>query len=103
MVGILLYDSPINNYRLLKKFSAIVGGRDRPLPRNSVKQKQPQATATTGPGNVFQELGNKVNERGERLNELDQKFKEVNQASGDFLKAIKDYNERQAQKKWWEF
>jgi flagellar biosynthesis/type III secretory pathway chaperone len=67
-----------------------------PASRQKAKQAQTQ-------GNVFHELGNKVNERGERLNELDQKFKEVNQASGDFLKAIKDYNERQAQKKWWEF
>jgi predicted transcriptional regulator len=75
-----------------------VGGQDRPLPASRQKAKQAQTQ-----GNVFHELGNKVNERGERLNELDQKFKEVNQASGDFLKAIKDYNERQAQKKWWEF
>ncbi|KAG2171434.1 hypothetical protein INT43_009095 [Umbelopsis isabellina] len=82
----------------LQELDLLVGGQDRPLPPSQQKQKQPQSQ-----GNVFQELGNKVNERGERLNELDQKFKEVNQASGDFLKAIKDYNERQAQKKWWEF
>jgi len=90
----------------LQELDLLVGGRDRPLPKapipSNVKQKGP-SSSSSGPGNVFQELGNKVNERGERLNELDQKFKEVNQASSDFLKAIKDYNERQAQKKWWEF
>ncbi|KAI8147140.1 hypothetical protein BJV82DRAFT_508679 [Fennellomyces sp. T-0311] len=52
---------------------------------------------------VFQELGMKMNERGERLNELETKFEDMNQASGDFLKAVRDYNERQARKKWWEF
>ncbi|KAI8582168.1 hypothetical protein K450DRAFT_229334 [Umbelopsis ramanniana AG] len=86
----------------LQELDLLVGGKDRPLPKAPSTQKR-QQTPGQGQGNVFQELNNKVNERGERLNELDQKFKEVNQASGDFLKAIKDYNERQAQKKWWEF
>ncbi|KAG2180441.1 hypothetical protein INT44_003445 [Umbelopsis vinacea] len=86
----------------LKELDLLVGGKDRPLPKAPITQQR-QQTPGQGQGNVFQELNNKVNERGERLNELDQKFKEVNQASGDFLKAIKDYNERQAQKKWWEF
>ncbi|KAG1161858.1 hypothetical protein G6F37_002696 [Rhizopus arrhizus] len=58
---------------------------------------------SSGPSGVFAELGDKVNERGERLNELNQKFADMNAASGDFLKAVKDYNERQARKKWWEF
>lgn len=52
---------------------------------------------------LFKELGDKMNERGERLNDLGKKFSDMNDASGDFLKAVKDYNERQAQKKWWEF
>ncbi|CAO3692791.1 unnamed protein product [Umbelopsis ramanniana] len=86
----------------LQELDLLVGGKDRPLPKAPSTKKR-QQTQGQGQGNVFQELNNKVNERGERLNELDQKFKEVNQASGDFLKAIKDYNERQAQKKWWEF
>lgn len=59
--------------------------------------------SSKGPGGVFSQLGDKMNERGERLNELDKKFEDLNAASGDFLKAIKDYNERQARKKWWEF
>jgi len=56
-----------------------------------------------GPGGVFSQLGDKMNERGEKLNQLDQKFQDMNAASGDFLKAVKEYNERQARKKWWEF
>lgn len=60
-------------------------------------------SSSSGPGGVFSQLGDKMNERGERLNQLDQKFQEMNAASGDFLKAVKDYNERQARKKWWEF
>ncbi|CEI89980.1 hypothetical protein RMCBS344292_04316 [Rhizopus microsporus] len=59
--------------------------------------------SSSGPSGVFAELGDKMNERGERLNELNQKFEEMNAASGDFLKAVKEYNERQARKKWWEF
>ena len=42
-------------------------------------------------------------QRGEKLNEMEQKFSELNSASGDFLKAVREYNERQARKKWWEF
>jgi vacuolar-type H+-ATPase subunit I/STV1 len=59
--------------------------------------------SSKGPGGVFSELGDKMNERGERLNQLDKKFEDMNTASGDFLKAVKEYNERQARKKWWEF
>lgn len=59
--------------------------------------------SSSGPSGVFAELGDKMNERGERLNELNQKFEEMNAASGNFLKAVKEYNERQARKKWWEF
>ncbi|KAI9278296.1 hypothetical protein BDA99DRAFT_428845 [Phascolomyces articulosus] len=57
---------------------------------------------SSGVGGVFKELGMKMNERGERLSELETKFEDMNQASGDFLKAVRDYNERQARKKWWE-
>ncbi|KAI7867633.1 hypothetical protein BDF14DRAFT_1800222 [Spinellus fusiger] len=55
------------------------------------------------PKGVFEELGDKMNERGERLNQLDQKFQDMSDASGDFLKAVREYNERQSKKKWWEF
>ncbi|KAI8388397.1 uncharacterized protein BYT42DRAFT_491657 [Radiomyces spectabilis] len=57
----------------------------------------------SGSTNVFKELANKMNERGDKLNQLEHKFQDMNQASGDFLKAVRDYNERQARKKWWEF
>jgi hypothetical protein len=67
------------------------------------KAKMQNDSASSKPGGVFSELGDKMNERGDRINELDKKFEDLNAASGDFLKAIKDYNERQARKKWWEF
>ncbi|KAI8984676.1 hypothetical protein BDF20DRAFT_816536 [Mycotypha africana] len=69
------------------------------------KMKQQETAGDTGnnSSNVFAQLGQKMNERGEKLNELDKKFQDMNAASGDFLKAIRDYNERQARKKWWEF
>ncbi|KAI9273990.1 hypothetical protein EDC94DRAFT_115820 [Helicostylum pulchrum] len=64
------------------------------------KAKQYEPSPSKG---VFSELGDKVNERGEKLDQLDKKFSDMNAASGDFLKAVKDYNERQERKKWWEF
>ncbi|KAI8987109.1 hypothetical protein BDB01DRAFT_719971 [Pilobolus umbonatus] len=69
----------------------------------AAKNKAAESSKSSGPGGLFAELGNKMNERGERIGELDQKMQEMNAASGDFLKAVKDYNERQARKKWWEF
>ncbi|KAI7847375.1 hypothetical protein BDC45DRAFT_491747 [Circinella umbellata] len=73
------------------------GGSNRSSTGNKVQEE------SSGVGGVFKELGVKMNERGERLNELETKFEDMNQASGDFLKAVRDYNERQANKKWWEF
>ncbi|KAI8098653.1 uncharacterized protein BX664DRAFT_255467 [Halteromyces radiatus] len=74
---------------------------------NQSKQQSPSRSGSSSTGirktGMFKELGDKVNERGERLDELGKKFSDMNDASGDFLKAVKDYNERQAQKKWWEF
>ncbi|KAF7732745.1 hypothetical protein EC973_000016 [Apophysomyces ossiformis] len=64
---------------------------------NEAAKPQPQRSG------VFKELSDKMNERGERLNELDQKFQDMNVASSDFLRAVREYNERQARKKWWEF
>ncbi|KAI9484263.1 MAG: hypothetical protein EXX96DRAFT_537532 [Benjaminiella poitrasii] len=66
-------------------------------------QQNTSNSKNEGLGGVFSELGVKMNERGERLNQLDKKFQDMNAASGDFLKAVKDYNERQVRKKWWEF
>ena len=62
-----------------------------------------QEGSSSGPGGVFSQLGEKMNERGDKINQLDQKFQDMNAASGDFLKAVKEYNARQERKKWWEF
>lgn len=67
------------------------------------KVAQSNETSSKGPGGVFSQLGQQMNERGERLNELDKKFEDMNAASGDFLKAVKEFNDRQTRKKWWEF
>ncbi|KAI7897520.1 uncharacterized protein BX663DRAFT_533788 [Cokeromyces recurvatus] len=72
----------------------------------TIEQQQQNGSSigsNKGLGSVFSQLGEKMNERGEKLDQLDKKFQDMNTASGDFLKAIKDYNERQARKKWWEF
>ncbi|KAG0179647.1 hypothetical protein DFQ28_002521 [Apophysomyces sp. BC1034] len=69
----------------------------------SSKPKQQQQQQQQQRSGVFKELSDKMNERGERLNQLDQKFEDMNAASSDFLRSVREYNERQARKKWWEF
>jgi hypothetical protein len=44
----------------------------------------------------------RLNERGERLSELEEKFGKLSDSSASFLKNIKEYNEAQSKKKWWE-
>jgi hypothetical protein len=92
--------------------ATIIVGRQPMEDPNVVRQQKIEAYkskhsepsgSSKGPGGVFSELGDKMNERGERLNELNQKFEDMNAASGDFLKSVKEYNDRQARKKWWEF
>ncbi|KAI9309704.1 hypothetical protein BJ944DRAFT_153856 [Cunninghamella echinulata] len=63
-----------------------------PSPSSGIKQ-----------AGVFKELSDKMNERGEKLEEMQQKFAEMSDTSNDFLRSVREYNERQAQKKWWEF
>ena len=68
------------------------------------EEHQASAEASgSGLGGVFQELSQKMNERGEKLDQLQNKFEDMSAQSGDFLKAVREYNERQARKKWWEF
>lgn len=100
----------IHFVRFLIKYNSLKVGRVTSEDAYEATKKKIEAykaknteNKSSGPSGVFAELGDKVNERGERLNELNQKFADMNAASGDFLKAVKDYNERQARKKWWEF
>lgn len=70
------------------------------------RQQRPsnaEGSSSGGVGGVFQELSQKMNERGEKLDQLQNKFEDMSAQSGDFLKAVREYNERQARKKWWEF
>ncbi|KAJ3189284.1 hypothetical protein HDU85_002912 [Gaertneriomyces sp. JEL0708] len=41
-------------------------------------------------------------ERGERLNMLQERFGELEDSSHSFLSTVREYNKRQAQKKWWQ-
>lgn len=77
--------------------------RKQKMEAYKAKVQQNDSASSSKPGGVFAQLGDKMNERGDRINQLDKKFEDLNAASGDFLKAVKDYNERQARKKWWEF
>ncbi|KAI8613334.1 hypothetical protein BC830DRAFT_1132694 [Chytriomyces sp. MP71] len=60
------------------------------------------SNSTSTNNNAFAETKNKLNERGELLSNLERKFGDLNESSGNFLKTITEYNERQAKKKWYE-
>lgn len=82
---------------------SLVGGANRPPPPTANRGEGAGGAEGSNLGGAFNELKMKMNERGEKLNELDAKFQEMNAASSDFLKSVREYNERQAQKKWYEF
>ncbi|KAJ3273514.1 hypothetical protein HDV01_004434 [Terramyces sp. JEL0728] len=52
--------------------------------------------------NEFSELGNKLNERGEKLEEIQEKSSRLADSSRTFVDTIKEYNKKQADKKWWQ-
>ncbi|KAI9197353.1 uncharacterized protein BJ171DRAFT_222987 [Polychytrium aggregatum] len=56
-----------------------------------------------GSSSAFSEAQLKLNERGEKLEQLEQKFGELSNASKSFADTVREYNEKQAKKKWWEF
>ncbi|RUS18902.1 hypothetical protein BC937DRAFT_88196 [Endogone sp. FLAS-F59071] len=87
----------------IKEMDQIVGGPNRPPLHTTNRGEGAGGAEGSNLGGAFNELKMKMNERGEKLNELDAKFQEMNAASGDFLKSVREYNERQAQKKWYEF
>ena len=51
-------------------------------------------------GNAFEQARNQLNERGERLQNLEHKFGDLSNSAQGFAASIKEYNERQANKKW---
>ena len=48
------------------------------------------------------EIVTALDERGEQLSQLEQNSEQLSNATSQFLQKIKDYNEREAQKKWWQ-
>ena len=51
---------------------------------------------------VFSNTLNALNERGEKLTALEEKFGKLNSASKNFADALKEHNEKEAKKKWWQ-
>ncbi|KAJ3052413.1 hypothetical protein HK097_006309 [Rhizophlyctis rosea] len=51
--------------------------------------------------NAFEQARNQLNERGERLQNLEHKFGDLSNSAQGFAASIREYNERQANKKWW--
>ncbi|KAJ3229452.1 hypothetical protein HDU81_005367 [Chytriomyces hyalinus] len=75
------------------------------IPSSSASSSRADAAATTtstGANDAFHEAKNKLNERGELLTNMERKFGDLSDSSGNFLKTIQEYNERQSKKKWYE-
>ncbi|KAJ3245200.1 hypothetical protein HDU77_009564 [Chytriomyces hyalinus] len=125
-----LYDHVKQN-AFWEKFGKLGDGKDRdleailksipPKPTGKTQHHHPQSTgnpspssassssrtdaaiAASGGGNdVFNDARNKLNERGELLSNMERKFGDLSESSGNFLKTIQEYNERQSKKKWYE-
>ncbi|KAI8910772.1 hypothetical protein EDD86DRAFT_203566 [Gorgonomyces haynaldii] len=64
------------------------------LPERTQTQPQPSSTL-----NHTQQM---LNERGERLEELEVKFSKLSDSTRGFLDQIKQYNEKESKKKWWQ-
>ncbi|KAJ3270706.1 hypothetical protein HK104_004868 [Borealophlyctis nickersoniae] len=54
------------------------------------------------PSNPFEKTKQQLQERTDRLENLDRKFGDLDNAAQQFADKIREYNERQAQKKWWQ-
>ncbi|OMH78468.1 hypothetical protein AX774_g8152 [Zancudomyces culisetae] len=54
-------------------------------------------------GNAFLEANEKLKERGEKLANLGDSVNKMSNAAHSFLGDIKAYNQKQANKKWWQF
>ncbi|TPX71548.1 hypothetical protein SpCBS45565_g01021 [Spizellomyces sp. 'palustris'] len=67
----------------------------RPLP-----MIEPVGSLSGEEGSAFGHAKRALDERGEKLGQLEHKFGDLADSSKNFLDTIKDYNERQAQKKW---
>ncbi|CAO3607681.1 unnamed protein product [Cunninghamella blakesleeana] len=89
----------------LMELDQIMGRKPQHITSAENTTKTVPESSSTGvkQSGVFKELSDKMNERGEKLDEMQQKFTEMSDTSNDFLRAVREYNERQAQKKWWEF
>jgi len=70
-------------------------------PSETQKVQEVQAQVASSSNN-FSELRNKMNERGEKLSRLDEAVISMNQESQNFLDQIREYNKREANKKWYQ-
>ncbi|KAJ3107838.1 hypothetical protein HDU97_003186 [Phlyctochytrium planicorne] len=73
---------------------------------DSSQQKSPGRSSSSQASDLshhpMSEAREKLNERGERLQDLEGKFASLADSSKTMVDMIKEYNERQEKKKWWE-
>jgi hypothetical protein len=53
-------------------------------------------------GNEIALVNQKLAERGEKLQEINDKTQRLEQASKNFADTMKQYNEQQSKKRWWQ-
>ncbi|TPX57597.1 hypothetical protein PhCBS80983_g03729 [Powellomyces hirtus] len=74
-------------------------GRDTLFRQGS--SSQAVATGASASGSPFGQAKQALDERGEKLGQLENKFSDLADSSKSFLDTIKEYNERQEKKKWY--
>ncbi|KAH6591342.1 hypothetical protein BASA50_008786 [Batrachochytrium salamandrivorans] len=66
------------------------------------RNRSVNTAGTSRSNNPMNQMTNKLDERGERLAQMETKSSELADASKKFVSTIRDYNERQAKKSWWQ-
>ncbi|KAF8986958.1 hypothetical protein BGZ52_006945, partial [Haplosporangium bisporale] len=69
----------------------------------NVPPKPSNGESSSGIANVMNETVLALGERGKKLGELGERTQEMQDASNDFLKAARELNAKNANKKWYEF
>ncbi|KAG4088870.1 WD40 repeat-like protein [Neocallimastix lanati (nom. inval.)] len=59
-------------------------------------------TLTKTTDNIYSQTIENIQERGERLDELGDQANQLNQGANDFLRNVREYNERMSKKKWYQ-
>ncbi|KAF1326730.1 Syntaxin-binding protein 5, partial [Globisporangium splendens] len=86
----------------------LLGDRSSVAAKQAAEEQDPNGTKKTSKGisdtkNALMQATQHLNERGEKLSDLALKTERMKQTSEDFYHTMKAFNEKNANKKWYEF